>query len=170
MHEIKNVVRTINDLACGNESILESVCGESRFRAKNYVVLIGAALFIQYLMPLIAATIIIAFIIGNVASFSVTMILALSNPLFLIALIPIIAVDAALVAAFVIGSIIIDILYWFFYFQKIGMLTLMPIGAWIVSFLASFIPYIGGFFSTMIMFMPWMAIASVMHWWTTKKA
>ena len=170
MRVIKNAVRNFNDIACGTDSILGGVCGGSTVLSKNYAVMIGIALFVQYIVPTAAAILIISFILGNVASFSVTMILALANPFFLIALIPIIAVDAVLVAAFVIGSIIAVIIYWLFYFQKVGILVLIPVGAWFAGFLASFIPYIGGFLSTAITFLPWMAVASVTHWWSYRGA
>ena len=166
MRQIKNVVRNINDIACGNESLFGSLCGGSTRFSRNYIMMIGIALIVQYVVPIVVAIMIVAFLIGNAASFSATMILALVNPFFLIALIPIISVDAVLVGAFVIGSAIMMIIYWAFYFQKIGVLVLIPVGAWLASFLVSFLPGIGGLLSGVITFFPWMAFASVAHWWS----
>jgi hypothetical protein len=169
MRQIKNVVRNVNDIACGKESLFGNVCGGSTRFSSNYVLLIGVALLVQYVIPVVIAFLIIVFLLGNAAALSATMILALVNPYFLIALIPIISVDAVLVGAFVIGSIIMVIIYWAFYFQKIGVLVLIPVGAWLAGFLVSFLPGIGGILSGLMTFFPWMAFASVTHWWSYRE-
>jgi hypothetical protein len=128
------------------------------------------SLIMQYLAPVLVAVAIIAFVVGNVAVISVTMILALINPMFLIALIPIIAADVGLVIAFLIGAAILLIIYWYFYLKNIGVLALIPVGGWILGFLIGLLPYVGGLLSTLASFFPWMAFASIVHWWSYRGA
>jgi hypothetical protein len=155
-----------NDLMCGVDSPLNALCGQATSRSNRYIPLVVIALLMQYGLPIVVLFVMIPFAIGNLIAMTIIGMLASFNPIAIWLMIGLLAVDAVIMLVLAVVGVIITIVYLIFYFREIGWLTLIPLGAWVVSFVISFIPYFGGILSAMISLFPWMALAVIVHWWS----
>jgi hypothetical protein len=99
------------------------------------------------------------------AAFSIIGLLQLLNPFFVLAYIPVIAIDSWIVAILFMISIFITIGYWTINFHRLGVLSFIPMLAWIGAIIAWLVPAIGPVLSAMISAFPWIPLAEIMHWW-----
>lgn len=163
MKRIKGLIQNINDTVCAPNGLLRGVCKEST-KPGNEVMLGIVALLAHYMFPIAIIISIIVFVLGNGGAAMIILWIAYFNPLALLAFIPVVVVDVVIAVIFMIVIIIITVVYWIYFFKHVGIFALLPLAMWLIGFIFSFVPYIGGMISVLISITPWMAIAVVAKW------
>lgn len=170
MKTIKNWVKQGNDLLCGEDALLGNICRDATrgTDGKSFITLIGFALFIQYILPVIIILMIIPFVIGNIIAGGVIGLIAMSNPIYLFLFIPLGVVDLTLIIIVLVAWGLAMIIYAYTLFKSIGWLSFVPI---IMMFVAAFfgmIPYIGDIIAGAISLFPWMAVMIAAYYFVYK--
>jgi hypothetical protein len=165
MASLKDLITKSNAIACSADGWFLGTCKNSLLPNKNYLLLLAGALLFTYIVPCLLVIIIIPAIIGNVLAFDIIQFFTLFNPFFVLAYIPLFIADAIFVSILLIVSAAITIMYWVYYFREIGILSIIPMFAWVIAIVSWLIPVIGPIISATISAIPLMPIAVALHWY-----
>lgn len=162
---MKNLIKRVNEIACGDDGWALGGCKESLAPSKNYAMDLAVAVLIQYVLPGIFLAVIFSVIYNTLVVFSFIDVLCGFNPLFALLYLPLYAVDGWIAAFVIISAIIITVVYTAFYYKRLGAFSFIPIVAWIAAIVLWLVPLVGPILSAMVAIFPWIPAMTILHWW-----
>jgi len=162
---MKNVLKRVNEIACGNDGWMLGACKESTLPANNYTTCMLLSFVMQYIFPVVLAAVMLHVIYSGVIGFSVVNILCSISPFFVFLYLPIGAVDGWIVAFTIVAGLSLVIFYTTFYIKKFGIFSIIPFASWIAGLALWLVPGVGPILTAMVSVLPWTPAMVTVHWW-----